>query len=295
LNHQNTTIRAALAAVTLGAALFCFWEPALGKDAPPLENRYPRLAAAYLVEVNGQPLWGAGVDRPMAPASLVKLMAALVVLEDYHPERWVVVSPRAANIHPIRLGLRAGDQVREADLLAAMLIPSANDGCQALVEHHGPGGPAFLDKMNGKAQTLGLTATRFANPCGFDSPGQQSTARDLARLAREALRHPVIARLAATQKMEITTRRGKTYSFRSGNALLRFMEGADGVKTGYTQKAGKCLILSVTRETDTVLVVMLKAKDRWWGAVRLTEQAFATLHPPAANPAARPPNGGAIP
>jgi len=242
--------------------------------APPVD-RYPRAAASYLVEVDGRPLWARAPDAPRAPASLTKLMTALVVLEaKLDPDGWVEVSPAAARATGSRLGLRSGEALRVRDALLATLVGSANDACLALAERVGGDVGGFVARMNARAAALRLRATRFADPCGHDAPGHRSSASDLARLARAVLAEPRLRGLVAVERAVVTTRAGRDLEVRTGNMLLGRVEGARGLKSGYTSKAGRCLAALVERDGVEVLLVLLDAKDRWWTAAGLVEAAF---------------------
>jgi D-alanyl-D-alanine carboxypeptidase len=150
--------------------------------ARSLPDPFPGAAAAYLVIVDGAPRWERAADARRAPASLAKLMTALLVLDDAGLDDEVAVSRNAAAARGSRLGLHEGERVAAHGLLAAMLVGSANDACLALVERKG-NVAAFVARMNAQATRLELNATRFGDPCGFDSDRQHTTARDLARLA----------------------------------------------------------------------------------------------------------------
>ncbi len=124
--------------------------------------------AAGLVKVQGREVWGRNADERLPQASLTKIMTAVLVLEKYQPEAVVKISKTAAAAHPTKIGLRAGDRLRLADLLAATLVHSANDACRAIAEWHSGSEDEFVDKMNERAAQLGLRDTHFANACGFD-------------------------------------------------------------------------------------------------------------------------------
>lgn len=244
-----------------------------GASAPP--DRFPRAAAAYLVALDGRELWARDADRPRPPASLTKIMTALVALEGpWDPAALAPVSPRAARATGTRLGLRPGERLRAGDLLAATLVGSANDACLALAEHLAGGEAAFVARMNARAAALGLRATAFENACGHDAPGQRSSARDLLALTRAALAHPEARRLAALEAVTLRTEGGRELVVRTTNALLGRLEGARGVKTGYTPAAGRCVVALVERGGAELLLVLLDAADRWWAAAGLVEKAF---------------------
>jgi D-alanyl-D-alanine carboxypeptidase (penicillin-binding protein 5/6) len=247
--------------------------------APAVQERDPFPAAsatAYLVERDGRALWARRPEAPVPPASLTKIMAALVLLEgDWDPNAWVKVGPAPARATGTRLGLRSGEELRAGDALAATLVGSANDACLALAEHAGGSAEAFVARMNRRARDLGLAATRFANPCGHDAPGHVSSARDLATLTRAALRRPEFRWLVAVERAEVRTRGGRRLEAATGNALLGRLDGARGVKSGYTPRAGKCVVALARRGDTEVLLVLLGAPDRWWTAAGMLERAFA--------------------
>ncbi len=252
------------------------------RTAPPapsaaIDDPYPRAAAAYLVIVNGVVLWQRAPERALPPASLTKIMTALVLLEDWQPEAVVRVSPLAAAATGSRLGLRAGEALRLSDAFDALLVSSANDACLALAEHAAGSVEGFVARMNEKAEAMKLTASTFRNPCGLDAPGHLSSVRDLQALATRAMQEPEFARAVALPELEIQTLAGRTIRKPSGNLLLGRVPGAVGIKTGFTSRAGKCLAALVRRGGDEVSLVMLDAPDRWWAASILIDDAFAAL------------------
>lgn len=257
------------------AILLVLLRPAAWAASGP-EDAFPGLADAYLVQVDGKTLWARHADRRLPPASLTKVMTALLVLEGGRLDEVVTIAPPAAAQRGTRLGLHAGDRMRVPDLLRATLIGSANDACYALAQWSGEGSATvFVARMNARARALGLSATRFANPCGFDAPGHSASARDLARLTMQALRVPLFAQIVAQERASLRTVDGaRAFDVRSTNALLGRLPGARGVKSGYTARAGKCLIALAERDGVRVLMVMLNAHDRWWDAHGVIDHAF---------------------
>lgn len=244
-------------------------------QADPLPDPWDAPAAAYVVTVDGVPRWGRAVEARLPPASLTKLLSALVILDhDWQPDAVVTVSATAAGIGGTRLGLKPGERMRAGDLLAAMLVRSANDACTALAEHAAGSVAAFVDRMNARAAALGLAASRFATPCGFDAPGHLSTASDLVTLSAAAMAHPEIARLVALPSVEVERSNGRRVALANTNQLIGRIDGVVGVKTGFTSKAGRCLIAQATRGGRSVTVVLLDAGDRWWTAAAMIEDAF---------------------
>jgi len=245
-------------------------------SAAAASDPFPGVARSYLVRVDGATVWEHVAEERVPPASLTKLMTALLVDEAARPDERVTVSAGAAGETGSRLGLKAGDSFRVKDLMAAAMIASANDACRALAEWDGGTEGAFVQRMNRKAEALGLRDTRFANACGHDASGHYSTARDLAKLADAAMARPAIADLARRIDLTISTAEGgRSFRLVNRNALIGRYDGAIGVKSGFTSKAGKCLIALADRGGVRVLLVMLGGRDRWWDAHAILDRAFA--------------------
>ncbi|MBS0321610.1 MAG: D-alanyl-D-alanine carboxypeptidase [Proteobacteria bacterium] len=234
-------------------------------------------ARAYLVVADGQPLWGRGPDTPQRPASLTKLMTALLVDERLARGDDDVTIPRvAAAADGTRLGLRAGEHWRASTLLTGMLVRSANDACLALAAWVAGDEATFVARMNARAEALGLAATHFDNACGFDAPGQRSSAADLAVLGTAVMASPRLAAIVRLERATLVSAGGRRVAITTTNALLGRVPGVVGVKTGYTHGAGSCLVAVAERDGRRVTVVVLGGSDRWWDAVAMIEQAFAT-------------------
>ena len=238
---------------------------------------YHRSASAYAAVLDGELLWGSNLDVRRAPASLTKLLTALVVLDsDWKPDALLTVSHGAAHtIHP-RVGLHTGESIRADDALTAMLMHSANDACLVLVEHVAGSLDAFAARMNARAAALGMQDSHFVHPCGFDADGQYSTVTDLLRLAKAAHADPRIAQITAQERATISTASGRSLAFRNTNQLLGRPDGVVGLKTGYTQHAGHCLIAVAEQSGHRVWLVLLDSQRRWWTAHRIITDAFAT-------------------
>jgi D-alanyl-D-alanine carboxypeptidase (penicillin-binding protein 5/6) len=184
------------------------------------------------------------------------------------------VSAQAAAAQGSRIGLRRGMQLSAGDLLSAMLLRSANDACLALAEHVARSERSFVSRMNVRAAALGLADSHFENACGFDGPRHRMSARDLARLAGVAMANPRFAAIVARERAQVRTRDGRVFAFDNTNALIGRVDGARGVKTGWTQAAGRCLVAFAERRGTAVMLVLLGAPDRWWDAVAMIETAF---------------------
>lgn len=237
---------------------------------------YPQAAVAYAAVVDGELLWGRNLDMHRAPASLTKLLTALVLLDsNWRPDAELAVSHTAAHITHPRVGLHTGDTVLASDALTAMLMHSANDACMVLVENAAPSMQEFAARMNARAEQLGMRDSHFVHPCGFDADEQYSTVNDLLRLARAAHADPRIARIVAQEKDSITTGRGRVLKFNNTNRLLGRLDGVMGLKTGYTAQAGHCLIAVAEQSGHRVWLVLLDSQRRWQSAHRIITAAFA--------------------
>jgi len=268
-----------LARAPAALALLCLWAaaPFPAEGEPP--DAYPRAARAYLVAIDGQEVWARAADAQLPPASLTKIMTALLALEaGDRPGAWIEVSARAARETGSRAGLRAGEALSAEGALTATLVSSANDACLALAEHLAGSAAAFVERMNARAAALGLSATHFQNPCGHDAPGHLSSARDLLRLTRAALAFPEFRRLVALTEATVVTRGGRSLALRTHNLLLGRLRGAVGVKSGYTEGAGRCMVALAVRDGVEVLAVLLDSPDRWWTTSALLELAFDEAH-----------------
>jgi D-alanyl-D-alanine carboxypeptidase (penicillin-binding protein 5/6) len=238
---------------------------------------YHRSASAYAAVLDGELLWGSNVDVRRAPASLTKLLTALVVLDsDWQPDAMLSVSHDAAHTKQPRVGLRTGESIRADEALTAMLMHSANDACLVLAEHAAGSIEAFAARMNARAAELGMQDSHFVHPCGFDAEGQYSTVTDLLRLARAAHANHRIAQIVAQEQATVSTASGRQLTFKNTNRLLGRLDGVVGLKTGYTQHAGHCLIAVAEQSGHRVWLVLLDSPRRWWTAHRIITDAFAT-------------------
>lgn len=272
---RRRSLSAAVAVLTLTAALA--WiadvQNALGQQEPPIV----KAAALYMVELHsGKVLLQKDATRRLPPASLTKIMTAVVALESASLDQVVTIDRRAL-VHRSSLKFRAGETFLLRDLLTAMLVNSANDACEAVALHVGGDDLHFVAMMNERARALGLENTHFTNPCGFDAPGHYSTAVDLATLTDHALRVPAISMMVRTVTRDITTvDRTRQVSLHSTNELLLDPD-VTGVKTGYTSKAGRCLIASMFKGGHRLLLVGLNVQDQWEEATRLLRYGQAVL------------------
>jgi serine-type D-Ala-D-Ala carboxypeptidase (penicillin-binding protein 5/6) len=258
-----------IAAIPLLSGLFAI--PAHAAISP-----FANSAASYLVQVNGSTFREKNPNLRRPPASLTKIMTALIVMERCDPQQVVTVSRAASRETGSRIGLKRGQKFRVRDLLAATLMASANDACRALADYVGGDQKAFVTLMNAKARELELDNTRFTNACGHDHARLYSSAHDLAILAEKALRNPLFTDIVGRRTARITTLQGnRTFTLKNKNRLIGKYPGARGVKTGTTPGAGQCLVAFAERGDRKVLLVIMHARNRWLSAPAMLDAAFA--------------------
>ena len=255
----------------LAVGFLLAWQSALAGTNP-----FPQVASAYLVQVDQVALWQKQATRRLPPASLTKLMTALLVIDSTPLDSTVSISQAAARETGIRLHLRPGSRYTTEALLQAALLHSANDACHALADHVAGSEPRFVEQMNARAREMGLRDTHFENACGHDADGHYSSAQDLAVLASHALENAFIRSTARLAAASISSLDGKyRHQLTNRNALIGRYDGIAGLKTGYTAKAGKCLIAYAVRDRKQVLLVLLNAPNRWWDAKDMLDLAFS--------------------
>ena len=206
---------------------------------------------------SGRELMEKASRLPVSPASLAKLMTALLVFEqDRLTER--VTIQQADLIGEATMGLSAGEELRVEELLWGLLIPSGNDAAMALARHHAGEVDAFVEQMNLRAGDLGMRDTRFHNPTGFDADGQVSSAHDLLTLVRLLWEFPLFREIVGTSSTTVANRELQTT-----NRLLGSYSGANGVKTGTTQESGQSLIAGVDVGGHQLFAMVLGSVDRY--------------------------------
>lgn len=215
-------------------------------------------------------------DYPLSPASTTKLLTALVVLDNYQPQEKVKVS------NPVRIGQTIGlkkDEVMTIEnLLYGLLVQSGNDAAFALADNYKGGRQSFVKAMNDKAKALHLEKSHFTNPAGIDEDEHFSTSHDLAILASEAIKNPLIKKIVKTQEIIISdVSQNHKHYLKNINLLLGKVEGLKGIKTGWTDNAGECLITLVERENKEIIIVILGSADRFTETTKLIDWVFANF------------------
>lgn len=220
-------------------------------------------AAAIVVDVrSGRVLYNKNSRAPRAVASTQKLLTALIVAEEGNLWQDVTIKPSDTTAAPTKLYLKAGQTYSRFELLQALLVKSANDVACALARDNAGSVEAFAAKMNRRAGELGARASHFINPNGLPAKGQFSTARDLAIIARNAYAHPVLRRIVATKSFEFKFADGRVRELTNTNRVLRTASFCTGMKTGYTNAAGHCLVSSGQNKGRDVIAVILGSNKK---------------------------------
>ena len=218
---------------------------------------------------SGRVLTGKNTEQELAIASTTKIMTALVALETGNLSDKVAVKQNHLK-EGSSMYLRAGEVLTLEELLYGLLLPSGNDAAECIADHCSGGVERFVARMNEKAAALGMTHTSFANPSGLDAQGHYSCALDMARLAAYAMREPTFARIAATRTAAVGER-----MLGNHNKLLASLEGCTGLKTGYTDKAGRTLVTCCERDGMRLIVVTLNDRSDWADRAALYEYGFS--------------------
>ena len=236
--------------------------------------------SALLLDVDsGKILFQVDPHGRHAPASLTKVVTALVALDHLRLEQTVTV-PASINQLPwdsTRMGLRAGERLTVGELLYGLFLNSGNDAAVTLSEAAMPQA-TFIALMNARAATLGMGDTHFVNPIGLDDPAHYTSAADLARAATELLRRfPEVAAMADTPSLTLSaTATHHAYALYNLNDLVRTYRGATGLKTGWTGRAGGCLIATATRDGRHLMVVLLASPRIFAEAATLLDYGFGS-------------------
>lgn len=227
--------------------------------------------SAILVSADtGAVLFERNADEQSLIASTTKIMTAIVVLEHCEPDEKVTVDTRSAGIEGSSMYLRAGDTYTVAELLYGMMLVSGNDAATALAIHTAGDIESFADLMNEKAAELGMTGSAFRNPHGLDEEGHYSTARDLAVLAVYCMKNEEFEKIVATRSITVGEQ-----TLVNHNRLLGSYDGCIGLKTGYTEAAGRSLVSCAQREGTRYVCVTLGDPNDWDDHAALYDWAFA--------------------
>ena len=265
-----------LAALILAAIIFSFLTIyAFGEHKSSGFSVSAKSAVLYQPDLDVF-LYSKNADERLPMASTTKIMTALIALENSTMDEKVEIEDAAIGIEGSSAYLKRGDVLTMEELLYALLLQSANDAATAIAYHIGGNVEAFADMMNDRAEKLGLSNTHFENPHGLDGEKHYTTARELALIAAEAMKNEEFKKIVSTYKRTFATEeRSRTYV--NHNKLLHLYEGCIGVKTGFTKKAGRCLVSSAERNDVSLICVTLGCSDDWNYHRSIYEEYFGKL------------------
>ena len=275
---QKKVLCAAAAAVGLlwGSLGFSYGEMTVAVMAGDLEVNAE--AAVVMDADSGRLLYAQNPDKRLANASTTKIMTALLTLEQPDQDQYFTVDSDAIQVEGTTMGLQPGDSVTLHQLAAGMLLPSGNDAANAAAVEIAGSEEAFVRLMNQRAAELGLENTQYRNPSGLDAEGHYSSARDLATLAAHALENEDFADIVSKQEIRLAFGNPPyNRSLYTTNKLLERYPYAIGVKTGYTDDAGLCLVTAAEKDGTRLIIVTLNGKDDVNTHMRLYEHFFPLL------------------
>lgn len=236
-------------------------------------------ASAVVIEAEtGTVLFAKNPDERRAMASTTKIMTAILTIEAGDLDRRFTVDPYAIMIEGTSMGLREGDIVSRRDLLYGILLPSGNDAANAAAVSVAGSVSAFADRMNEKAEELGLSNTHFVTPSGLDADGHYTTARDLASLTAYAMKNALFREIVCckSKQLEFGNPPFKRTLYNSNKMLSRY-DGAIGVKTGFTDNARRCLVSAAKRDGVMLIAVTLNAGDDWNDHTKMLDFGFSQV------------------
>lgn len=251
----------------------CAFEPTLSCES-----------AVLMCANTGEVLYSLNKDVPLAPASVTKIMTLLIIMEKLEEgsisyDSAVTASERAKSMGGSTIYLDAGEEMTVRDLIKGICVASANDACVAMAEYISGSEEAFVAEMNKRAEELGMKNTHFVNTNGLDAPGHQTSAFDIALMSKELLGHREI--ISFTTIWTDSLRNG-AFELANTNRLIRFYDGATGLKTGSTSGAGCCISATAEKNGMSLIAVVMKAPsstERFGDARTLLDYGFNNFVP----------------
>ena len=232
-------------------------------------------SAVLLDKTTGEVLYNKKANERLSIASTTKIMSAIIVLENADLDAVHTVTYSEASIEGSALGIGAGDKISIRNLLYGLMLVSGNDAAYALADATSGSVEAFVELMNSKAKALGLKNTHFTNPAGLSADEHYCSAYDLALITSYALDNPVFCELCSLEEHEIKLiSPKKSIYLNNHNRLLNTYDGCIGVKTGYTERAGRCLVSAAKRRGQTLIAVTLNDGDDWKDHKKLLDYGF---------------------
>lgn len=237
--------------------------------------------AAILIEANsGKILYQKNAQQKLPMASTTKIMTSLIALESGNLDEWFTVDENAIKVEGSSMGLQAGDQVTMRTLAYGMLLQSGNDAANAVAVKLAGSAEAFAEKMNERAQQIGMANSHFVTPSGLDNEEHYSTAEDMAKLARTALQNDGFREICSTYQTKLEYGNPPyTRWMTNHNRLLKEYEGTIGVKTGFTKKSGRCLVSAAERDGVRLIAVTLNAPSDWSDHKAMFDYGFSVVQP----------------
>jgi D-alanyl-D-alanine carboxypeptidase (penicillin-binding protein 5/6) len=275
-------MRRLLAPLTIALFVAALAAPAAAAPAAP---RVTARTGVLMDAATGAVLWQRDAHKPMLIASTTKILTALVAEQTYPADKVFVVSRAGENVDGTRLGYQQGMRVKRHDLLATMLMVSANDAAETLAAAYPRGGRAgFLAAMQAEAKSLGCTDSTFRDPSGLDAPDHQASAADLAVLGRALLRRPELAKIVSSRTARYRWPDGHVQVITNHNHLISLGRepGALGIKTGYTVAAHSTIVAAERRDGRILIAVALRTDDMYTDVRSMFAYGFATKAAPNA-------------
>lgn len=233
-------------------------------------------AAVLMCAETGEILYSENPDKRLSMASTTKIMTSLIALEAATPEREIAVTAEMADVEGTSMGLQAGDSVSLEELVYGMLLQSGNDAANAVAIVLAGSEEKFAELMNKRAKEIGMKNSNFVTPSGLDDDEHYSTAYDMALLACECLKNPEFIRICSCKSARITYGNPPyARTLTNHNRLLRSIDGCIGIKTGFTQKSGRCLVSAVRQNGVTLVAVTLSDPDDWSDHTALYKYGFS--------------------
>lgn len=230
-------------------------------------------SAIVIDQESGRILYGKDENRVLPMASTTKIITAIVAMEKGNIYDRVIVSKKAASTQGSSADLAAGEKISLEELLYGLMLQSGNDAAIAIAEHICRSVEEFVNLMNEKALELGVYNTSFATPHGLDANEHYTTANDLSRITAYAMKNELFAKIVSTKTISSGITGSFNRSYGNINKFLYRIDNSDGVKTGYTGNAGKCLVASVKHDFGRYICVVFNSSDRWRDAEKLVKYA----------------------
>lgn len=251
-----------------------------GRAATPTLASVRAEAAVLIVADTNEILWSHNEDKWMHPASTTKMLTLLTAIEKRGTrfDELATITPYAVSMEPSIVGLKVGDQVPLQDVVSGMMVASGNDAAVVVAENTSGSVSAFAKDMNRLAKKIGATHSRFLNPHGLTQLGHHTTAKDLALIAAYGMRNQMFRDMVGYKSYTVHYQNRPYSVVYSTNRLLRQdVPYINGIKTGYTEAAGDCLVASSTRQGVTLIAVLLNDDYRWEDAPQMLDYGFAVL------------------